>query len=134
MSRCFATLGFCALRPLALSVRMESYLRIRNNLFLVSFWKRASFHFACRPSRPGKTKMFTLCLNLLVLLGAVGILVRIRVTHGDTQVQYIFFHFSASPSKLVCGCKVTGKMLDFSLCIKKEDITLRPLNEFSHYF
>ena len=26
--------------------------------FLVSFWKRASFHFAYRPSRPGKTKMF----------------------------------------------------------------------------
>ena len=35
---------------------METYLRIRNNLFLVSFWKRASLHFACRPSRPGKTK------------------------------------------------------------------------------
>ena len=35
---------------------MESYLRIRNNLFLVSFWKRAPFHYACRPSRPGKTK------------------------------------------------------------------------------
>ena len=34
---------------------MESYLRIRYNLFLVSFWKRAPFHFACRPSRPGKT-------------------------------------------------------------------------------
>ena len=27
----------------ALSVRMESYLRIRNNLFLVSFWKRAPY-------------------------------------------------------------------------------------------
>ena len=35
---------------------METYLLIRNNLFLVSFWKRAPFHFACRPSRPGKTK------------------------------------------------------------------------------
>ena len=43
-----------ALRPTALSVRMESYLRIRNSLFLVSFWKRAPFHYACRPSRPGK--------------------------------------------------------------------------------
>ena len=38
----------------ALSVRMESYVRIRNNIFLVSFWKRATFHSACRPSRPGK--------------------------------------------------------------------------------
>lgn len=36
------------------SLGMESYLRIRNILFLVSFWKRASFHYACRPSRPGK--------------------------------------------------------------------------------
>ncbi len=33
---------------------METYLRIRNNLFLVSFRKRAPFHSACRPSRPGK--------------------------------------------------------------------------------
>lgn len=37
------------------SLGMESYLRIRNNLFLVSFWTRATFHFACRPSWPGKT-------------------------------------------------------------------------------
>ena len=36
---------------------METYLLIRNNLFLVSFWKRAPFHFACRPSRLGKTKI-----------------------------------------------------------------------------
>ena len=67
------------------------YLRIRNNLFLVSFWKRASFHFAYRPSGPGKTKLFTLCLNLLVLLGAIGILVRIRGTLGDTQVRLYCF-------------------------------------------
>ena len=34
-ARCFASLGLpCALRPMALSVRMESYLRIRNNVFV----------------------------------------------------------------------------------------------------
>ena len=35
---------------------------------------------------------------------------------------------------LVTGCKVTAKMLENSLCIEKEALSLRPLNEFSHYF
>ena len=43
-SRGFAGSVFLALYGLkALSVRMESYLHIRNNLFFVSFWKHAPF-------------------------------------------------------------------------------------------
>ncbi len=54
-TRGFAALGFIlTFLPSAQKSRDRILLRIRNNLFLVSFWKRASFHFACRPSRPGK--------------------------------------------------------------------------------
>ncbi len=39
-TRCFASLGICALRPMALSVRTGSYLRIRSFLPFFSLGRR----------------------------------------------------------------------------------------------